>query len=105
MIIRSAQFLGTVAVEHQVQFDAIVNGPVRDLMKTFPGLRRLEIHRPLDMDTGAPPIYQIYNMAFDDIEAMDTALNSPVRKSIHTQMDKILPLFEGEIVHYVWSVD
>jgi antibiotic biosynthesis monooxygenase (ABM) superfamily enzyme len=88
-----------------VQFDTAVNGLVKNLMVTFPGLLRLEIHRPLDMDVGARPIYQIYNMAFDDVEAMNAALDSPVRKSIHAEMDKILPFFEGKIVHYVWSVD
>jgi len=56
------------------------------------------------MDPGARPICQIYNMTFTDRSAMENALASPVRQAVHDAMAPILPLFEGEIVHYVWSV-
>ena len=104
MVIRSAQFIGSVATEHQSHFNAVVDGPVRAHLAAMPGLHKLEILRPLEMDAGARPIYQIYNLVFADTEAMRAALNSPVRDAVHAAMAPILPLFDGDIVHYVWSI-
>ena len=105
MIIRSAQFLGSVAAEHQAYFDRVVDEQVRQEMLQFPEIRNLEILRRVDMDAGARPIYQIYNLSFDDIPAMERALASPIRAAVYKAMQPILPLFEGEIVHYVLSSD
>tara|TARA_Y100001934_G_C12380109_1_gene791875 strand:- start:5682 stop:6116 length:435 start_codon:yes stop_codon:yes gene_type:complete len=101
IIIRSAQFLGSVAAEHREEFDRSVDGPVRQQLLQFPGLRNLEILRPIDKDAHAPPIYQIFNLVFADEAAMRSALESPVRQRVHDAMAPILPLFDGNIVHYV----
>ena len=44
------------------------------------------------------------HLVFADEAAMLSALESPVRQRVHDAMAPILPLFDGNIVHYVWLI-
>lgn len=73
------------------------------LMAKLPGIRALEIYRPLAWR--APPGWEQQNclqrnkVVFDDPEALSAALDSPVRREMRADFAK-LPRFTGRVTHY-----
>jgi len=101
MIMRQAVFIGAVAEDRQPEFDAHVASEVLPLLRQLPGVTSAEALRTEEAETGAPDIYQIYQLRFRDLAAMETMLASPERKQVHDAMASILPWFDGIIVHLV----
>lgn len=82
MIIRSAYLEGTVASAEREAFDAHMSGPVLAAIATYPGLRQVRLRKLALADAGAPPIYMVFDLYFDSLQAMDAALASPTRQAV-----------------------
>ena len=73
------------------------------LMATLPGIRALEVYRPVEWR--APPgwqrerFLQRNKVVFDDAEALSAALASPVRAEMRAHFAK-LPPYRGRVTHY-----
>ena len=73
------------------------------LMTKLPGIRALEVYRPVAWR--APPGWkqqsclQRNKVVFDDPEALSAALDSPVRREMRADFAK-LPRFTGRVTHY-----
>jgi hypothetical protein len=104
MIIRTAQFMGTVASGDQTKFNETVDQKVLPILRQLPKILQAEVLRPITSDPGAPALYQVLQLRFPNVAAMEEALESPNRAKVHEIMSEVLPLFEGEIFHYVSHV-
>lgn len=103
MIVRSAYLEGTVAEADRAEFDAHMAGPVLAAIATYPGLREVRLRRPLQADEGAPPIYLVFDLYFDDLQAMDAALASPIRQAVREAIAAGMRPFQGRVYHLVFS--
>ena len=101
MIIRSAVLEGTVAEAERAGFDRQMETTVRDAIARYPGLRAVRLRRPVDAEAGAPPIYIIFDLYFDSLDAMHTALASPIRQEVRTQLSQVMSAFQGRVYHLV----
>ncbi|MDB5821164.1 MAG: hypothetical protein JWQ11_4804 [Rhizobacter sp.] len=77
------------------------------LMKRLPGLRQLEIYRPLAVGLKAPALarfeptraMQRNKVVFDSSQALTAALNSPIRHEMRKDYEQSPP-FTGRSTHY-----
>ncbi len=73
------------------------------LMARLPGIRELEVYLPLDWrcPAGLQPRRHLQRnkVAFDSAEALNAALDSPVRAEMRASYGR-LPPFSGRVTHY-----
>ena len=79
MIIRSAVLEGTVAEADREAFDRQMETAVLPAIATYPGIVEVRLRRPVEAETGAPPVYMVFDLYFETLDAMQAALASPVR--------------------------
>lgn len=103
MIIRSAYLEGTVAEADRADFDAHMSGPVMAAIATYPGLRQLRLRQLQQADEGAPPVYMVFDLVFDSLQAMDAALASPTRQAVREIIAQGMKPFKGRVYHLVYS--
>jgi len=103
MIIRSAILEGRVAPADRAAFDAHMRDVVAPAIGTYPGLRKLDLRRVAEADSDAPPIYMIFDLWFDDLEAMNAALASETRALVRETIAQGMKPFEGRVYHVVFD--
>lgn len=101
MIVRTAMFVGDVEPDRREEFDRIVRQEVLPLLRALPGVTSAEALRTREQEDGLPPVYQAYHLRFPDRQAMEAMFESEERKAVHDAMSRILPWFQGQIVHMV----
>lgn len=102
-IVRTAVLEGTVAVEKRAEFDQYMRETVLTAIARYPGIRRAVLRVPADVEPGAPPIYMIFDLHFDSLEAMHAALASPVRAEVRARIAEGMGAFQGRVYHLVTS--
>jgi len=105
MIVRSAILEGSIPAADREQFDAQMAGPVLAAIGTYPGIRQVKLRRLVQADEGAPSVYMAFDLYFDSLESMDTALASPTRQAVRQQIASVMGLFQGRVYHQVFSED
>jgi len=105
MIVRSAILEGSIAATDRSQFDAQMSGPVLAAIGTYPGIRQVKLRRLVQADEGAPPVYMVFDLYFDSLDAMNAALASPTRLAVRQQIAAVMGLFQGRVYHQVLSED
>lgn len=103
MIIRTAVLEGTVDSADQPAFDTYMKEQVAPAIGTFPGIRKVEMRRISEADDDAPPIYMIFDLHFDDLDAMHAALASDTRNQVREQIKKGMGPFKGRVYHLVFD--
>jgi hypothetical protein len=101
MIIRSAVLEGTVAPEEQEGFDRHMVQTVLPAIARYPGLVEVRLRRPAESEAQAPPVYMIFDLHFETLEAMHAALASPVRSTVRDQIARVMTAFKGRVYHLV----
>lgn len=101
MLIRSAVLEGSVPDAERTGFDRHMRETVRAAIATYPGIRDVKLRWPAETETGAPPIYVIFDLYFDDLAAMHTALASETRALVRKSLGEIMPVFQGRVYHLV----
>lgn len=101
MIVRTAIFVGKVDEVHQSDFDRVVREEALPCLMALPGVVSVDIMKTLEQETGLPGIYQTYHLHFRSVAAMEAMFESEERKAVHQVMSRILPWFDGQIVHLV----
>lgn len=73
------------------------------LLAGFPGIRAIEIYTPAVVACELPlperPCLQRNKTVFDDVDAMNAAMQSPVREALREDFRK-LPAFQGPALHF-----
>lgn len=105
MIIRSAVLEGTVAEDRREAFDRHMTTTVVQAIARYPGIRSVRVRRPVETEAGAPPVYMIFDLAFDSLAAMHAALASPVRQEVRAKIAEIMSGFEGRVYHLILAED
>lgn len=103
MIIRSAYLEGAVAEADRAAFDAHMRGPVLAAIGTYPGLRQVRLRQIEQADEGAPPVYMVFDLIFDSLQAMDAALASPTRQAVRSIIQEGMRPFQGRVYHLVFN--
>lgn len=103
MIVRSAVLEGTVAPERREAFDAHMGTVVLEAIAAYPGLRKVALRKPVESDGGAPPVYVVFDLYFDDLAAMHAALSSPVRQQVRGVIAAGMGDFQGRVYHVVYE--
>lgn len=103
MIVRSAILEGHVPESRQAAFDALMRGTVVPALLTYPGIRQVRLKKRVQADEGAVPHYMVFDLVFDDLEAMNTALASPTRQTVRGHMAEAMKGFDGKVVHMVFD--
>jgi uncharacterized protein (TIGR02118 family) len=105
MIIRSAVLEGTVAEDRRAAFDRHMATTVLQAIARYPGIRSVRIRRPVETEAGAPPVYMIFDLAFDGLADMHAALASPIRQEVRARIGEIMSDFEGRVYHLIMTED
>ncbi len=101
MIIRSAVLEGTVSEAGRTQFDHHMMTTVRAAIGRYPGIISVTIRRPAEAEPGAPPIYMIFDLRFDSLDAMHAALASEVRQQVGAEIARAMGDFQGRVYHLI----
>jgi len=104
MIQRTALFVGTVDPDHSDEFDRTVREEVLPLLRQIPSIRSANVLKTVQQEAGIPEVYQTYMLRFDDMAGMEEMLASEGRVAVHQAMSRILPWFDGHVVHMVAEV-
>lgn len=67
----------------------------------YPHLREVRLRRQVEVEVGAPPIYMIFDLVFDGLEAMHSALASPIRQEVRAEIGKAMQAFRGKVYHLI----
>lgn len=70
---------------------------------TFPGIRNVELRRIAEADDEAPPVYMIFGLHFNDLDAMNAGLASKTRNQVREQIKKGMTPFDGRVYHIVFE--
>ena len=101
MIIRSAVLEGTVADAARTQFDLHMMTNVRAAIARYPGIISVTIRRPAETEPGVPPIYMIFDLRFDSLNAMHAALASEIRQQVRAEIARAMGDFQGRVYHLI----
>ncbi len=105
MIIRSAVLEGSVGEADRARFDAHMAGTVVQAIGRYPGIRAVRLRRPVEAEAGAPPVYMVFDLYFDDLAAMHAALASPVRQEVRGVIAQGMSMFSGKVYHLIMEED
>ena len=103
MIVRSAYLEGSVAAADREAFDRQMSQTVMAAISTYPGIRDARLRRIRVADEGAPPVYMVFDLYFDSLEDMETALQSPIRQRVRQTIGEAMQLFKGRVYHLVFE--
>jgi uncharacterized protein (TIGR02118 family) len=101
MIIRSAILEGDVPEAFRAEFERRMATEVLAAIRRYPGIRDVRLRRSVETETGAPPVYMIFDLYFDDLGAMHAALASPVRQEVRALIADSMGHFRGRVYHLV----
>jgi hypothetical protein len=69
----------------------------------YPGIVKAVLREVAEIDTDAPPVYMAFDLYFHTLEDMHTALASPVRQAVRSELAQVMPRFEGRVYHVVFD--
>lgn len=101
MIIRSAVMEGVVAEPDRTAFDKHMQTTVLAAIARYPGIRKVTLRKPAEIESGAPPVYMVFDLHFDTLADMHAALASPVRQEVRTQIAAGMSAFKGRVYHLI----
>ncbi|MCZ8103267.1 MAG: hypothetical protein ACRCU1_03815 [Alsobacter sp.] len=101
MIVRSAVLEGRVPEDRKAAFDDTMATAVVAAIRRYPGLIDVRLRRPVESEEGAPPVYMIFDLYFETLQAMKDALASPVRQEVRGVIAAGMKDFEGRVYHLV----
>ncbi|MBU6379485.1 MAG: EthD family reductase [Gammaproteobacteria bacterium] len=101
MIVRTAVLEGIVAAEKRAGFDRHMRETVLTAIGRYPGIKRVTLRSPAEREPDTPPIYMMFDLYFDSLDAMHAALASPVRAQVRALIAEGMSSFEGRVYHLV----
>ena len=67
----------------------------------IPVSAEVRLRWPAESEAGAPAIYVVFDLYFDDLAAMHAALASPVRQQVRESLGAVMGKFDGRVYHLV----
>jgi hypothetical protein len=103
MYTRSAIFEGRIHPGREEEFFAIVRERLVPIWKQMPGALEVRVMRTEQPDEDATPIAMVQEIDYPSLEAVETALVSPVRATGRAVTDMLMEMFDGRFYHIVYS--
>lgn len=106
MYVRCAYFVGTVAPEHQAEFNRVYEERAMPIIATFPRIRSARLLRGDWHEAGAPPVYQVIELTFDSKQDLEAALASDARAANLKMLKEsgVEKYLNGAIYHINYAV-
>lgn len=96
------------ALSNPAAFEHHYAGPHADILRAFPGIGSLVLHRPVDWRDPAPVVKGesslLAQMVFPSAEALNRALASDARARAREDFANF-PAFEGSVTHQAMSAE
>lgn len=105
MFIRCAFFRGHVKPGRQAEFDAHVREHLVALWTRFPNVQEVRVLREVESDNPDTHLEMVLAMRFPSREAIAEALASATRHESREKSQRLFELFDGDVVHTVFSAD
>jgi hypothetical protein len=102
MIIRYALFEGEIHAGREAEFCAFVKERLVPLWTQFPGAEEVRVMDGLDRDDGAPVYAMALAIRYQDMAAVDKALQSDVRSKSREVTGELLKMFTGTVHHHLF---
>lgn len=103
MFTRSAIFEGAIHEGKEEEFFAMVEDRLLPIWRRMPGALNVRVMRPLRSDPGSAPIILVQEVDYPSMEAIDLALESPVRVEGRAVTDDMMKLCNGRFYHLVYQ--
>lgn len=104
MIIRQAFFEGLIRAGCEDEFKAYVAEKLMPMWLRFPGILEVKVLYGIERDEGAPPFPMALWTAYESRQALEAALESPVRYESREMTKGLMEMFEGRIHHHVFDL-
>jgi hypothetical protein len=104
MIIRQAFFEGAIHAGKENAFKAYVAEKLMPMWLAFPGIREVKVLYNIERDDGAPSYPMVLWTAYDSLETLASALESPVRYESREMTKGLMEMFDGRIHHHVFDL-
>jgi hypothetical protein len=103
MLIRYAEFVGTIKTGKQDEFYNFVETTLAPLWTKFDGALSVSVCRELERDEGAPSMPLLLAITYPDKAALERAMACDARFQSREQTQHLLTMFDGTVYHRVTS--
>lgn len=103
MYTRSAIFEGTIHPGREDEFFAVVESDLLPIWRRMPGALAVRVMRTRRADADAPGLVMVQEIDYASMDAVETALASPVRAEGRVATDKLMTMFDGRFTHLVYE--
>ncbi|WP_111565229.1 hypothetical protein [Rhizobium sp.] len=103
MLIRYAEFVGTIKAGKEDEFHSFVENTLTPLWTKFDGAVSVSVCRELERDEGAPSTPLIVAITYPDHAALERAMACDARFQSREQTRHLLTMFDGKVYHRVTS--
>ena len=103
MLIRYAEFVGTIKAGRHEEFYDFVESTLIPLWTKFDGAVSVSVCRELERDEGAPSTPLLLAITYPDQTALERAMACDARFQSREQTQHLLTMFEGKVYHRVTS--
>jgi hypothetical protein len=103
MIIRYALFEGEIHAGREAEFRAFVKERLVPLWTQFPEAVEVRVLDGIARDDGAPAYAMALAIRYPDMESVEKALQSDVRRESREVTGELLAMFTGRVHHHVFS--
>lgn len=103
MLIRYAEFVGTIKAGKQEEFFDFVESTLTPLWTKFDGAVSVSVCSELERDEGAPSTPLLLAITYPDYAALERAMACDARFQSREQTQYLLTMFEGKVYHRVTS--
>lgn len=100
---RSAIFEGVIHKGREEEFFRMVEERLLPVWRRMPNAQAVRVMRTINVDPGSPPIAMVQEIDYPSLEAVQEALDSPVRLEGRTITDEMMEMFDGRFYHVVYE--
>ena len=101
MLIRCAEFVGSIRDGKEKEFFQFVREVLTPLWTKFDGAIKVVVSRELERDEGAPKMPLLLAITYPDNNALEQAMACDARFQSRDQTKHLLEMFEGKVYHRV----
>lgn len=103
MFTRSAIFEGAIHEGREDEFFAIVEEKLLPIWRKMPQAINVRVMRTRASDAGSAPIFMVQEVDYPSLDAVEEALQSPVRVEGRAVTDELMKMCNGRFYHLVYE--
>lgn len=103
MFTRSAIFEGAIHEGREDEFFKIVEEELVPIWRKMPQAMEVRVMRTCRSDAGSAPIFMVQEVDYPSMQAIEEALESPVRVEGRAVTDALMSMCNGRFYHLVYE--